>query len=150
MNYQEPVYEDVDESGETSAKAQQEMMKKALEPKTPLQVKLLAVSKAKRFANTAERTSWRKLEKKAAGSDPDSRLFYAWLEAAIEWGRKKNTPVVKMPYSKVISFAENEQAARNWIVANRSKVLRKKPAAEMKEVMQAKEKELDALLNEDE
>ena len=143
---EELVYVDVDESGEMPVAAQNKIMLDALLPKTPLQIKLLAVSKSKRFAGTADRSRWRKLEKKATGAGPDQRLFYAWLENCIAWGMKKGG---RMPYTSVITAAENDEKERLWIMQNRSKVLKKKSVPEVKAVLEAKEAELDALYNED-
>lgn len=143
----EPTYEAVDpETGEELRSTQNKLMIDALTPKTPLQIKVLAVSGNKRFANVPDRSRWRKLEKKATGAGPDQRLFYAWLENCIAWGMKKGG---RLPYTAVISFAENEVSAQNWIIANCSRILKKKSIGEVKEVLEAKEKELDELYNED-
>lgn len=139
----EPVYEDVDEGGEPTQAVKSKLMEDALSPKTPLQTALLAVSGAKRFANTSYRSRWRKLEPK--GSDPEARLRIAWLEHCIQWGRGKRG----MPYTSVIAYAENKEAERLWIMSNKSKILRKKSVGEVKGMLEAKEKELDALYNED-
>lgn len=141
----EPTYEDIDEGGEPTRAAKNKLMEDALSPKTPLQAQLLSVTRnVTRFSNTADRARWRKLEPK--GSGPEQQLRIAWLKHCIEWGKKKGG---KMPYTSVISYAENKSAEAVWIAANKSKILRKKSVGEVKEVLEAKEAELDALYNED-
>lgn len=145
---QEPTYEDVDpETGDISTSVKLAILLKSLEPKTPLQVSLLAVSKASRFSSTNERRRWKKLEDKAAGADPDSRVFKAWLIHCIAWATKKNRPVIYMPFTSAIGLAENEQKRENWIIKNRENVLKKKTPDEAKQVLENK---LDELYNEEE
>lgn len=125
-------YVDLDENGEEVRGKGKTITDKALEPKTPLQKELLSVSGAKGFSTTTVRGRWRKLEAKGAGADPDSRVFQAWLEECVRVGKWMNKETRKVSYEWVIRRAENEAKAREWMIQNRAKVLKKKTAQELK------------------
>lgn len=125
-------YVDIDENGEEVHKKGKTITDKALEPKTPLQKELLSVSGAKGFSTTTIRGRWRKLEARGAGADPDSRVFKAWLEECIRVGLWMNKQTREVSYEWVIRRAENEAKAREWMITNRAKVLKKKTVEDLK------------------
>jgi 3-methyladenine DNA glycosylase AlkC len=126
------TYEDIDDNGETPSEELNKMMKKALEPKTDLQVLLLGLSGAKRFSTVAERNAWKKMEADALGADDDSRVHKAWLEdciSRVRWQITKYKRVIS--YKRAIQYAKDEHEMEQWKIKHRDRILRKKTAKEL-------------------
>jgi hypothetical protein len=140
---QEPVYEDVDENGEVPKARQNEITQKALEPKNPLEKKLIASQRgARRFADSKQRRRFHLLEARADGADAEQRLVYAWLEHCIAWVAKGNKYQNTKPFEAAIGYAENKEKEEAWKIKNRDEVLKKPAPQDL-----AKSIELDDLYN---
>jgi hypothetical protein len=140
----EPVYVDVDDSGESDLREAQKMMVNSLRPKNRLQTRLLNIFNSQRFGTVAERKRWMKIQNKA-NATPDGRVWLAWVITGIEWGeyKKANQKGVKrFPYMAVMSFLENENAFKEFDDRYRDLILKKATPDEVKDVHAARLEEL--------
>ena len=126
-------YEDIDESGEIPMAKKKSMMEKAREGKTNLQRKALAATGRHYFGTSQQHRAFKAFEDKAMGADPESRMWFAWLNNRIELAEKYRTTMDKL----ITSFG-NKVKRDGWFADNRAKVLAKPTIAQITCVMAEK------------
>ena len=124
----EPRYTDDPFEDEVNNSA---ISKKAREGKTPLQVRALAATHRKYFKDKKEHDLFREYEKFAAGADPESRVWAAWLSNRVEIAEAFNKKAVVMPMANLLASFGNKNKRDIWFTDNREKVLRKPTAKEL-------------------
>ena len=126
-------YEDIDESGDIPIAKKKSMMEKAREGKTDLQRNALAATGRHYFGTSQQHKAFKAFEDKALGADPESRMWFAWLNNRIELAEKYRTTMDKL----IASFG-NKVKRDGWFADNRAKVLAKPTVAQIVSAMTEK------------
>jgi hypothetical protein len=131
----EPKYVDPDDPWGDDTPKKRQPAKKLVDPekRTKLQNDALkATGRYKHgFAGNKELERFQALEALAAGADPESRVWHAWLEHCIEVIGKLNAGSIKAPLANLMAFMENELKRQIWMTDNRARVLARKSAQEI-------------------
>jgi len=138
--FPEPQYEEIDDSGNPpQTKERQKTMKEAaLSPKTPLQQKALYACRGRQyFSTTAQRKLFQRIEAKAIGADPQSRLWAAWMDDRIKWATKYRWSI-----EALVNSIESRTNYDKWQSKYRTTVLAKPSIEQLSGVVEAKMKEL--------
>jgi hypothetical protein len=136
----EPEYEDLDDEGrepQTKQKAKS-LMEKALSPKTPLQEKALRACRGRKFfSTTTQRKLFQKIELKAIGADPNSRIWFAWIEDRINWAAKYHWRI-----EMLVNAIQNQVKFDKWKSENKELVLAKPTIGQLAAIAEERMKEL--------
>ena len=103
--------------------------RKAREGKTTLQKQALEATGRTHFKDKKEHEAFKSFEALAAGADPESRVWAAWILDRIHVAVHYNKRGIVMTMPKLLAAIGNEVKRENWFIDNRAAVLRK-PTAE--------------------
>lgn len=137
----EPTRVDIDEEGNEIRRSKKQKVKSASNPragKTELQQAAVRACypTALQFADREEHQEFREFEAKAAGADPESRMWAAWLKHCVDWAKSLNRKMVCMKMSGLLSYMGNEDKRKVWFDKNRKEVLAKPTAQQLMSNMQ--------------
>lgn len=104
---------------------------KAREGKTSLQKAALEATGRTRFKDKKEHELFKQYEEMAAGADPESRVWAAWLANRIECAQSFNKKQINMTMPNLLASFGNKAKRDIWFTDNREKVLRKPTAKEL-------------------
>ena len=139
--FPEPEYEDCDETGQPplTKERKKTLKENALSPKTPLQEKAILSCKGNRryFDSTAQRKMFQRIEAKAIGADPQSRLWAAWIEDRIKWAAKYHWDIPML-----VNSIQSKANYDKWQSKYSDIVLAKPTVAQIANVMSGKMEKL--------
>jgi hypothetical protein len=124
----DPRYVDDPFEDETNNSA---ISQKAREGKTALQRRALTATGRKRFGDKKEHELFKKYEAFAAGADPESRVWAAWLINRVECAESFNKKAINMTMPNLLASFGNKAKRDIWFTDNREKVLRKPSPKEL-------------------
>jgi hypothetical protein len=136
----EATYEDVDENGQVpqTKERRKSMKESALSPKTPLQTKALFACRGRQyFSTTAQRKLFQKIEAKAIGADPQSRLWAAWMDDRIKWAAKYRWSI-----EQLVNSIQSKPNYDKWQSKYRNQVLAKPTIDQLTGLVENRMKEL--------
>ena len=105
--------------------------RKAREGKTPLQKQALVATGRTHFKDKKEHEAFKSFEALAAGADPESRIWAAWILDRIGVAIHYNKRGIAMTMPKLLAAIGNKVKRDNWFIDNREAVLRKPTAKEL-------------------
>lgn len=132
MNNEEPVYEDIDDTG--TPVNQQKMDRKAREPKTRFEHALIATHPSrKRFESKPQHDRVKRIEEKLRTGTPAAKIYRVFCAKKIQWGKEKNIPL-----NSILTAMENQEALISFTQQYGDEILKKKSAQEIQEELSSR------------